>query len=385
MFGIGLGAFADGFERGYGLGQRIEEGHARREDREYLRGEREHQRKERDRAEGERAALDTINADTRAAFDREVQAGTAAPGDFERFWRDYALPRRVNELLVQGKVDEAQAYQQWGESADALAGGKLYSSAILKAQTGDPKGALEDAIKAAQIGGYMAPGDMSVEGQEEIVDEAGNLVGFRLRIKAADGSTKEQDIPVGDVPRVISTFVNPDAAYQSQVATRAAATKRTQDLEDYGAKKAIDAAYDTGKIPTREDAITALSKAYPPAEADVVTGAAADPGFLGWPEDKQNAEIEKFIRLAGGSSSSAVPEPAPASRKVVVDNNTGAVVGQPAATEAAPAMAPSPSRTALDAVDARATEDVVGLGLARGDDPQRVARGLMRRRSGAQP
>jgi hypothetical protein len=219
--GVGLGAFMDGMQQGIGIRQGID---ARREQ------------------QRNRQALDTIETDTRAEFDKRVKAGTAQEGDFERFWLDYALPRRVNEMLRQGDPDSARKLQEWGESNAAKRGAKLFGSAMLKVQTGDHDGALKDVIEAAKVKGYIEHG-YELVGQEPITDGSGSVVGYRLKIKEGDGDTLEQDIAVEDLPRLIATFANPDAAWASQQEAQAAQRKRMEDLEDHEAKKKIDRKY----------------------------------------------------------------------------------------------------------------------------------------------
>lgn len=353
--GIGLGSFVGGFAKGVGLAGDIEERKQRQQrfDREEaeaaeLAGDRQYARDRlrtsdartdtlnaRDdaayaRSEANRVALETIDSDAKSTFNEGVEAGTYKPEDFEKFWREYALPKKQAELVSQGDIEGAKKLLEWGQSADAIAGGKLFASAMWKAQTGDPAGALADAIEAGNVGGYIAHG-YEVAGQQEIKDEAGNSVGFRLTIKGPDGKEMVQDIAAGDVGRVVSTFLNPDAAYTSQVAAAAKAgedqAKSDREVDTYRRKKVVDAEFDGvggdgGK--RRGDAITALRKRLD-------GGLSGDePGF----DDLKPEEQEKLIAAEIALQTGKRPAPGPAGPQTVVDTLTGEEVRP--STSAAP-------------------------------------------------
>jgi hypothetical protein len=395
-FGIGLGSFMDGFSKGTGLRAEMDERAERKEDRQLLRDRNKVEQAQADelfaekrddrayardrtvltdnradaaynRAEAGRVATEKLNADTVAAFDEGVKAGTVPPDSFSEFWKKNALPMRVQQLLLDGDVAGADAYRKWGESEDAIAGGKLFSSALLKAQTGDPGGALDDAIKAGQLGGYMA-GGYEVAGQQEMRDPQGNLLGYRVSITGPDGKTSDQDIPVDQVPQVISTFLNPDAAWASQQQAQAKASetaaKTAEELSTYEEKKRIDQKYDKGGgNKGRGDAIKVLR--------DRMDGLDGGPAFDDLKPAEQEAAIAKELALQGGDSS-AMPAPRP----VVVDTQTGQPV-RPGASAApksdrggpAPAapVAPTPSSNSVP----RGTQATDGLGLA--PSPDRLA------------
>lgn len=347
--GIGLGSFVNGFAKGVGLAGDIEERRQRQKrfDREEaeaaeLAGDRETARARlakadartdvlnaRDdtayaRTEGDRADLEGIETEGKATFNAGVEAGTYKPEDFDNFWTKYVLPKKQAELVSQGDIEGAKKLMEWGQSKAALEGGQLFASAMWKAQTGDAAGALEDAIKAGNVGGYIAHG-YEVAGQEEIKDKAGNTLGFRLTIKGPDGKELVQDIQSGDVGRVVSTFLNPDAAYASQVAAagKAAedAAQADTEVSTYRRKKEVDAEFDglggggTGTPKQRTDAIEALRKRMDGGD----TG--DDPKF----DDLKPAEQEKLISdeigLQTGNRASVVPGP-----QKVVDTLTGSVV-----------------------------------------------------------
>jgi hypothetical protein len=231
-FGIGLGGFVQGVNVGMAAREQFDQRQQRRQNK---------------------AALTAIDTEARQRYDAQVQSGTASPDDFDRFWMEYALPRREAELLRQGDIAGARALDEWGTSRAARKGGRLFASALLKAQTGDPTGALEYAIEAARVQGYIEH-DYEMVGMEEQRTESGDLVGYRLQVKRGD-ETMEQDIAVGDVPQIVATFASPDQAWASQQERRQEQrdreqedaddrTKRERDIEDHRRKNEIDAEFD---------------------------------------------------------------------------------------------------------------------------------------------
>jgi len=370
-------------------------------------------------------AIDKINSDTNTAFNQAVKSGQADSNGFEQFWMKFALPKMTKQMLLTGNVQGALALQKWGESEDAMKGGKLFASAMVKAQTGDAAGALKDALDAAHIKGYIDHG-YSLLGQENITDKDGNVVGFRLSLKDPDGKKLQQDIAVADVPKLVATFANPEAAWQSQQTARAAEKKRQEGLEDYATKKKIDQAYATPKTPD-------FNKRYAAARAERMKN---DLDFA----DKTPEEQDKVVRgdlaaaeayangktgeapsPSGAAASAAAPAPAGSAKKIIVDQGTGqqvpigltpaAAASRPAPTpNAAPGMAQSPmalpssapvptqapNRTPADPAAAAGTavgamagpapgqaskEQAIAdavKGLSQGADPKVVAAGLER-------
>ncbi|GLQ09258.1 hypothetical protein GCM10007913_11900 [Devosia yakushimensis] len=345
MLGFGLGGFIDGFQTGYGLQQRKEDREIAAEDRKlrledralerkwaeedraYTQEERAFQRSERARAQESREAINTIQDEAREKFTEGVKGGTYDPAQFDKFWTEYAMPRMRNELLLQGNIEGADALQKWGDSQAAKEGGRLFSSALFKAQSGDPGGALDDVIKAGKLRGYIA-GDFDIGEKDPIMDEAGNLLGYRLTITGGDGNELVQDIALDDLPTIISSFANPEAAWQSQMAARASEGVRKTELEDYEAKKEIDARHsgkdESADAKRRTDAIKVLRERL---SGDLL-GDGATP-FDELSRDEQEELIQNEMDLQAGASRPRAPAP-----QVIVDRQSGQVLNPPPASPA---------------------------------------------------
>lgn len=323
-FGIGLGAFVDGFAKGVNIRQGLDAAREKRENK---------------------AALTKIDTDAQSQYDQKVAAGEEQPDNFENFWKQYALPKRKMEMIRQGDYAGARQLEEWGNSDSALQGGKLFSSAMLKAQTGDAAGALQDAIKAGQVKGYLDHG-YELLGQEDIKDDRGNTVGFRLKVKMPGGKTIDQDIAVGDVGKIVATFANPDAAWQSQQAAAEEKRKRGQGLEDYESKKKIDQKYE--KPDKNGDAESYRKVAEDLAKNDLDWGSRS-------PEEqdkliRSRLDASKQYAADQQQPADAAPtQPAPDPGQVIVDDGTGEVV-------------PTPNKQAAPPRPQPVSQDQVGLG-----------------------
>lgn len=383
MLGIGLGGFMDGFQKG----RKMQDEQEDRERRKVLEGR---QDAEYERAKGQRDALDKINQEAQSTFKSEVDAGRQKPDDFESFYSKYAIPQIKQTLLGQGKVDEAEQMEKWSQSQGARKGAKLFSSALMKAQTGDSSGALADVLEMGKTQGYIDHG-YEVQGHENIMVD-GKLTGYRISMKTPDGKPVVQDVTTADLPKLIATFGNPQAAWESQQAARAAAAKRQQEMEDYATKKSIDKAFGTGDTSLRKNAITSLRKRM----SGGLDG--SEKKFDDLSPEEQEKLIGQEISLVSGqtglggvaSPTASPPTASQPGRKVVVDRLTGQPVAPkqqaaPAASGGKPAQPasaqPKPEASApAGATDEERAASVVKAAesaIANGKDPTEIAVTLM--------
>lgn len=367
---IGLGGFMEGFTRG----QQIKQGW---EDDKRKKVLQERQDTEYNRTIEQRNAVDAVNKDARATFDQQVQSGTQKPDNFDQFWNKFALPKLKTTYLANGDLDNAKRVQDWGDSEDTKTGARLFAGALVKAQTGDSAGALSDVIEAGKIKGYINNG-YEVLGQEPIVTPDGKSQGFRISLKMPDGKEVKQDIQSADLPKLISTFGNPEAAWNSQLAAQAAAAKDEKELSTYRDKKIIDKQFGLGDDKLRGGAITSLRKRMDGG----LTG--KDEKFDDLPADRKEKMISEELELQRGQPGLAGAEPAAPARtekKVLVDTTTGKPVAQ-SREPAASASAAKPQAQQSSEPEAAAEGEkkpswigsiVTGLG-------QRASEGLQRER-----
>lgn len=361
MLGIGLGGFMDGFNKSQDMLQKRDEAK-----RKQVLADR--QTKEYDRLSAQRDAIDNINADAKATFDAQVSAGTQKPENFDTFWTNFALPKLKNTYLLNGDIESAKQVQEWGDQEDTKKGAKLFAGALVKAQTGDGAGALADVIEAGKLKGYINNG-YEVLGQESFTTESG-VPAYNIMLRTPDGKEVKQSVRATDLPKVIATFGNPQAAWESQVAARASEQKRKEELEDYKAKKVIDRQYGTGPTKERGDAITALRKRFDGGLAGDETK------FDDMPRDQQEKLINDELELVQGQPGlGGQGAPAPAEKKVLVDTSTG----KPVSSGSKPVAADKPQAKEEPATKPQASAEKRIPGV-----PERAQADVRRRMEGLQ-
>ncbi len=365
-FGIGLGGFMDGFQKSQRLRMERDQDEQRQTllDRQMARQDKQDARQdglnsradaEYERAETQRKAISDIGIGAQKEFNSRVSAGTAKPGDFDSFWSSYALPKLKNTYLANGDLDSARKISEWGESADTKAGAKLAMSSILKARTGDITGALSDAMEVGKLKGYLDH-SYDISGFDTLQEqEGGPVVGYRLNLKTPDGKDVQQDLPLAEIPKLIATYLNPEAAWKSQVDAQTKASEKAEELKTYEQKKQIDRKYGTGENKQRNDAISALRKRMNGGlDGD-------EQKFDDLSREEQEKLIGKELELQGGqpgigtaAQSSAGPradgQRAPA-QKVLYNKNTGEI-----RNAVAPDAAPAPNSSAQAAAAAKPRE-----------------------------
>lgn len=354
--GAGLGGFVDGLEAGMRMRERYDANKEKRE---------------------QKAAAKQINADTKAAFAEARAAGAVEEGDYEAFWKNYALPKMRMQYLEAGEWDKADQITKWGESEAALKGGKLFSSAMWKAQSGDAGGALKDAIAAGQTQGYIDHG-YTLVGQDELRDKDGNLRGYRVTVKDSDGNEHKQDIKPEDLPQVIANVMNPVAAGQSQIAARQkaaeAAQKTKNDLALHEGKKVIDEKYKKTTTPEEQ------AKLYSTTRDNLVKN---DPDFADLTEQEQDKKIRSEIDRAKayGNEAAGVTGTAkrPAPTRMIVDTKDGKVVPATGITQP---VSPDQVKTAVPIAKTASDQQTKPVELSAGD---RVADANLQLKDGANP
>lgn len=230
--GIGLGSFFQGFSNGIGIRRDLDEAKLRREELDTFKKNREE--------------TDAFNTQAKTEFDNNVAAGKAKPGDAADFMIRVKGPERAAMYVRQGKYSEAKSWTDWYKSEGAAKGTSLFGKALFKAQAGDVSGAIDTAVEAAQVKGYL---DHSFElaGKDEVKDADGNVSGYRVRLKNGDGEEAIWDVDANNVVAGISSIFNPEAAYQSKLAAKEKRDAAALEVETFGAKAAITDQFDSRK------------------------------------------------------------------------------------------------------------------------------------------
>lgn len=285
--GIGIGAFAGGLAQGYGLGLDMEEAGARREDRKVQRQQQED--------------LAALQKNVDEEFNRRVEAGQAKPEDAYKFWTQFGAPRRMALLAQQGRYQDANELRKWTDSEAAAEGTRLFASSLFKAQSGDLRGAIDEAVKAGKVKGYLDH-SYKIDGEEEITDKAGNVTGYRVRLLDGDGAPVEWEVTPENVVDGIATLFNPEAAFQTHLDARAAKSEAALEVDTYGKKEAIKDRFERGRtkqahdLKMKEGARGGVMPAEVKAAEWLAENLAATQGREATPKDK--VEAHKTIREA---------------------------------------------------------------------------------------
>ena len=287
------------------------------EDRGYANEQRQLERDERNRLQQSRSEIDSVIQQGQQEFSSRVRSGEMSDADFENFWDTYTIPKLKATLLQQNDFAGIKALEEWADSKDARDGGKLFAESLLAAQTGDHETALQKAIDAGKSAGYVKEG-YKITGSEEMVNEQGQVLGYRLSVDQGDGEIIEQDVSIGDIPQMIAVFSNPVVAFQSQVEAGAAGAKRKADMEDEKEmlrfKAGVKKPEDDQKL--RDEAIKSLLK-----EEEGALPGDENIGFYGQPKEIQEQLINQRISVLTGKDPTLVPN-----SQMVVDQQSGKVV-----------------------------------------------------------
>jgi hypothetical protein len=196
-WGVGLGAFAQGFAGGIGLGQKFGEMNQKRQDRE---------------------AIDKIKTDGRAQFDADVAAGKASEDQWNTFFTGKILPQLQQEFAQRGDFASAKDAAQIAEMESTRQGRSLFSQALMSAQSGDMDGALGTFGKLATVPGY-GPAGYTFTGTRKLADANGQPAGWAVDYR--DGSGKQFS----------ATFKSPDDFMNGLVSVYAPETRIKEMIE----------------------------------------------------------------------------------------------------------------------------------------------------------
>ena len=187
-WGVGLGAFAQGFAGGIGLGQKFSEANQKRQDRE---------------------AVEKINTDTRAAFDADVAAGKSTNDQWADYWTKTAGPQMVQSALARNEPEMATAYQKYVDTHQAKTIASNFGAALAATQTGDMGasiGAFDNYLKTTPFKGFVYNGVQQVAGPD-------GKQAWQATFRAPDGRSYSQSLSSPqDVERILTTYAFPEKA-----------------------------------------------------------------------------------------------------------------------------------------------------------------------------
>jgi hypothetical protein len=234
MLGIGLGGFAQGFERGLGIAEKIDK--------------RQRQR-----------AVDTAVDQGQAEHQAAVAAGTAKADDADSILR-FTMPKVMGPLLKSGDLRAAEQASEWLRSDTTRRATDSWGKGMIAAQAGDMQGALTHFANAARTKNYGP--DLTIEDPKPI--DGG---GFRVTFATKDGRRLNKDFKSPDeVIKFGATSINPQVALQTWQEQQAAEQKAARDTKTsgdiYRQRQEIDLEYDKTRRAVGLDPTTTATTGY---------------------------------------------------------------------------------------------------------------------------
>lgn len=231
-FGIGVGAFMDGYMKGANFKEQQAENKSRRELRDLqvstLKQEVADKQGYRDMSQqAATAATSARNADIDShitmlpdqsgwkvgdkTYANEAEARTAASGQVDSFMDYYmknSLPKMQEYWASQGQPEKAQALGKWMEDENVKKGARLWANAVRSFQLGDKEGFKSNLMKAYNQQGYFDDG-MTADGIEDVVDDKGNLLGYQITFTDGNGKVTSQQFDSSDVAQMGLNALSP--------------------------------------------------------------------------------------------------------------------------------------------------------------------------------
>lgn len=267
--GIGLGAFAQGFAGGVGLGQKWKEAERKNEDR---------------------AAIQLINDEGKAAFDADVAAGKTTPDKWSDHFSTNILPKLVQTHAQQGNHEAASFYQKWGDS-DATRRGTAAFGRIMMANNFDDAGKAFADLGAAK--GYLPPGLVYV-GSEAVAGQNGQQ-GMKVTWRSHDGKDYSQQFgSMDEMRRMASAAINPEAIGKMHVDQMGWAAEDNRKLGLLQRQKEIDAQ------PGLQPAQPGFRWNADRSAQEPIPGGPAHPDYLGGKAQATQAPPPGFTRTPTG-------------------------------------------------------------------------------------
>lgn len=172
----------------------------------------------------------------------EAQRTRAADAFIEQYMK-VGAPMVVEEMLRQGKLDQAKGFMDWIETTSTKAAMKDWSRAAFAATVGDFDSFAEHTISAYNRLDYFPDGTTIVKDQSGFTrDRDGNINGAKITFRDEEtGNTFDQVFEgPDDLIRMGTTLLAPEMAYQAYVAqeeARKVAALGAQEKADGKAEK----------------------------------------------------------------------------------------------------------------------------------------------------
>jgi hypothetical protein len=284
-YGLGLGAFTQGFAGGLGLGQKFQDAQRRNDDR---------------------AAIDKINSDARTAFDSDVAAGKATADQWNDRFNSVVLPQVQQEYIRRGDLAGAREASELAQTEISKQGRSLFGHAMTAATAGDMDGALTAFGKLATLPGY-GPAGWTLVGTRKVAGADGKPAGYAVDYRDGAGKTYTASFKDPEAFMIgLESVYAPEARLKEMIAARRAAQDNSAALSLYKDKAEFDFGMDQRKAQAGLGVKPVVTEVYDPktgqpqvaivnpstGDMKPVGGPKAPPAKKPVPAAIQNAEAE---------------------------------------------------------------------------------------------
>lgn len=238
-FGIGLGAFMDGAMRGANFTRQIQNDRLAQEDLADRRKIRAFQLQNMEQQQADQQAYRAVAKDAAAqatsaraadvnaaitpgadgaswtvggkTYSSEADARKAADGQVDSFMDYYmknSVPKMMEHWTSTGEIDKAQAMAKMMEDENFKKGARLWGSAVRSFQVGDREGFKKNLMGAYNQQGYFEDGTTATK-IEDVKNDKGQLTGYAITFKGADGKETTQNYDGEDVARMGLNALSP--------------------------------------------------------------------------------------------------------------------------------------------------------------------------------
>lgn len=244
-FAIGLGSFVDGFDKGWGIGEKIENAYYTGKRRGALREAGEGY----DKAIADNVLEQAGQADPNQPFDVDTanQKARDVVGEYTDFVYKRAVPKIIETYMQQGDLEKAEAFTKWSQDRKeqdlTKQAGRAINAWMAGQSSNDYTRFGEEAMKALKMGDYgVKPVGF------EIVRNGDNM-GIEFEVEDNGKKFKQRFDTMQAAAEFLTGALNPVSRVQWLQSQIESASKFNQDI----AKKEIEARIGLGKDIALED------------------------------------------------------------------------------------------------------------------------------------
>lgn len=291
-FAIGLGAFVDGFDKGWGIGDKIQNAYYTGKRRGALREAGEGY----DKAISDNVLEQAGQADPNQPFDVDTanQKARDVVGEYTDFVYKRAVPKIIETYMQQGDLEKAEAFTKWSQDRKeqdlTKQAGRAINAWMAGQSSNDYTRFGEEAMKALKMGDYgVKPVGF------EIVRNGDNM-GIEFEVEDNGKKFKQRFDTMQAAAEFLTGALNPVSRVQWLQSQIESASKFNQDI----AKKEIEARIGLGKDVALEDVRQGNRLQLAAANSKVNSGAQAKANMLlgaGYSQEQVNRWMPQILGI----------------------------------------------------------------------------------------